>query len=97
MQCNYGGVWRRLVVEDKEAVKFVVEVSNERSTSGGAYERWDLGSEEALADRMESELGWSSSESQVAASEVVAGLDFQDTDDETGKTVRAYVKQGAVV
>jgi hypothetical protein len=84
-------------MEGQDSGKFVVEVSNERDSYGVAYERWGLESEEALADRMESELPWSAQESRAAAGEVVAGLDFEDTDDETGKTVRAYVKQEAVV
>ncbi|HSC21903.1 MAG TPA: hypothetical protein VLC07_09265 [Solirubrobacterales bacterium] len=85
-------------MEDQRAARFVVELSNVRELNTVApYERWELDNEEELAARMESELGWSRSESEAAASEVAAGMDFEDTDDETGKIVRAYVKQEAVV
>ena len=75
---------------------FVVEVSNERYSDGAPYERWELESEEALTDRLDSELGRSLEVAELAAAEVVAGEPFEDTNDETGETVRAYVKQKAV-
>jgi hypothetical protein len=87
------------IVEGQDSGKYVVEVSNERETySVAPYERWELETEEELIARLDSELGWRSSEAaELAALEVVDGEDFEDTNDETGKTVRAYVKEEAVV
>jgi|GEM_PF-3698793 len=84
-------------MKDEGSARFVVEVSNEREMySVAPYERWELGTEEELADRLRLETGWHPLEAESAASDVALGLDFEDTDDETGKTVHAYVEQKAV-
>lgn len=80
-----------------QGAEFVVEVSNERHSDGGPYERWEVGSHATLAGRLQAELGWLMAEAVGAAEDVVSGRSFEDTDEETGKTVRAYVKQKAAV
>jgi hypothetical protein len=76
------------------APQFVVEVEHPYNADDSQDVRFECATVEDLAGRIEDLTGWSEDEAGDAAFEITDGKTFEHVDEETGRTVTAYLAGG---
>lgn len=78
-------------------MQFIVEAFNDRQGAHIRPQRWEVGTVEELAERIESETGWHQEDSALVAREVAEGYSLDHEDAGTGRIVAAWRVEPALV